>query len=897
MIEELADRIWRRTEFQADLHAALISSLRRSIPLDPERGPPRLGAAIQPTLDSDSVQRLLQSAISFAGSKRIEYREAAYKIAVALWTLLRDDATEFNNLRDAVHLIFGRLGNFPAVEHLFRNDSPDLRGAALPVASWLALHSHEQANRVSIADGQELLLTDFQRNLWEVLSTRRSAAISAPTSAGKSFALEFFLASSIGAGAGRWAVYVVPTRALINQVSNDLLSTARQLPGPAIDISTIPVSPRELGISSGIYVLTQERLQVLLETASDLTFDLAVIDEAQMLSDPGRGVILQTVIEEILRRDPETQLLFAAPFARVGEPFGRLFNASVDLVPRPERPVTQNLIFLDTDAVVRNAVRVDAYLEDSRIPVGILTTDVELFEEDQTLAALSFAIGIGEKNLIYAGSKSRCEQIADKVRQLIEANRPDSPESSNGGGDDGLGYHVMNEREVELRAAREELATLVREHVHREYALGSVIPSGVAFHYGNMPALVRKTIEEFFAEGKLSYLVCTSTLLHGVNLPAKNLFLLNPTKGREWSTREEIPISSFDFWNLAGRAGRLGKEFEGNVYLIDYDRWQAQPVADQREQVVVPSLTHTLTERTEEFLSFALDRDHSSGREPAVENALVKLVNAERAGRLEESLERALPDSFASRSDIAEVVQEAAAAIDVPREVTEKNITVSVFRQQEMLEYLVRRIGQKGPRRVIPVHPARPWSEAHQSLLATFKRIHTYFERKARQDRTHVFFAPLALRWMRGDPLPVLIDSAIAYRRRDHPGARTATIIRDTLDDIENQLRFRYVKYTSCYQDLLAEALRRTGNEEYIQSIPSISLYLELGAASRTMISLVGLGLSRTTAGLVAGRASNLNMDRPEALRWLSRQPWDTADISPICVREIRRVVEGTPIP
>ncbi len=99
------------------------------------------------------------------------------------------------------------------------------------------------------------------------------------------------------------------------------------------------------------------------------------------------------------------------------------------------------------------------------------------------------------------------------------------------------------------------------------------------------------------------------------------------------------------------------------------------------------------------------------------------------------------------------------------------------------------------------------------------------------------------------------------------------------------------MKYTSCYNDLLAEALRTTGFEEYVAKIPNMPLYLELGASSGTMVSLIGLGLTRTTAGVVAGRAANTEMSRPDAERWLRRQNWAGSGLSPIFIREIEQVI------
>lgn len=47
-----------------------------------------------------------------------------------------------------------------------------------------------------------------------------------------------------------------------------------------------------------------------------------------------------------------------------------------------------------------------------------------------------------------------------------------------------------------------------------------------------MPLLIRTEIERLFSEGFIRYLICTSTLLEGVNLPAKSIIIRNPRRGK-----------------------------------------------------------------------------------------------------------------------------------------------------------------------------------------------------------------------------------------------------------------------------------------------------------------------------------------------------------------------------
>ena len=120
-----------------------------------------------------------------------------------------------------------------------------------------------------------------------------------------------------------------------------------------------------------------------------------------------------------------------------------------------------------------------------------------------------------------------------------------------------------------------DLATFLRHEVHPEYRLAGFVKKRVAFHYGNMPQIIRGRIEELLRDRHLRFVCCTSTLLQGMNLPAKNIFVEDPKKGKG------SPMKKGDFWNLVGRAGRLSKEFEGSVFCIFGKKWDQDVTYDK----------------------------------------------------------------------------------------------------------------------------------------------------------------------------------------------------------------------------------------------------------------------------------------------------------------------------
>lgn len=857
MIQELADRIWSHPEFHSEYRELVCSGIASGLPL----------SSNSTRKDTFDLHRVVQSACHLAGSTVTSHREAAYRVGIYAHRLA---PSEWDSLPAVLSVIFSRLGNFPAVTYLQTTTGNVDEIAPIPFATSIDIDFHRAANTVSVGPSFNRVLTDFQKRLWSKLDQPHPTAVSAPTSAGKSFALLNYVASRIRQNLEQWALFIVPTRALIGQVSGTLNDLFNQLDIADDTIVTeIPTSPKEQGAQGGVYVLTQERTQILLETAGAPMFTLVVADEAQGVGDDGRGVLLQTVIEKLLKTNKHCKILFSAPLVTDPRVFGTLFGLDgLESLSEQESPVAQNLIFVDTDPVRRNVVKLSLAIGSEREPLGEATLPIELADDDQTLAVLSWALGKDKQNIVYAGGKARCEVLSNLISQLVV--------------------------DVNISPELDEFSQFIRDHVHKDYLLAETVKRRVGFHYGNMPSVVRKELEFFSSNGTLRHLVCTSTLLQGVNLPASNLFLLKPTKGRDREEATDVLLDGGDFWNLAGRAGRLGKEFEGNVFLVDTPRWSNEPFSENREQPVVGAFAQIVRESPDKLIQFIENRTHASGRRDfaGIENTFVKLANSYRSGDFQTTIRRCYLDNNAEAVQrLEEAISVAVSELTLANEVVERNPTISVFRQQELYDYLLGRIDKGEVARIMPVHPLRP--EAYDSVMRLFYRVHTIFEKKPKKNQSHTFFATLALKWMRGEPLPMIIEEQFQRKnKRAKKGTPSiATVIRETFDLIERDVRFRYVKFVKCYIDILIAALQDRGQEELLPSVVPLHLFLELGASSQTMLNLIGMGLTRTTAGIVTEAAVDKSMDRTETARWLHSTNWKAQTIPTACRRELDMIL------
>lgn len=843
--QELAEDIWGSDAFKADLAKLIEESVLSdftvlSLKTNSERQ----------ALDFSIISRLLQSAVIFADTEHEVFRDFAQRICTAALKLYGEN----DSVRALFSLTQARLKNFPALLPETGNNVPE----ELPVPLQYEFIQSRLQQTVELADGTRLTFTPFQFDSWTTLTNKYSVTITGPTSSGKSFVLLLYLIEKLKLNEEMACVYIVPTRALINQVSDDALKELERQKVRDVLITTAPVDIREEGRRRILYVLTQERLEALLTTYDDINIDIIIVDEAQIISDGSRGVLLESVLDRVMERSPSAQFIFSGPL--IGNPdfFADLVHTEKYLsCSTQQSPVTQNIIYLDCSNIPKSEVKISIGIGDTIRELATVDLPHRLLTDSDKLSYLSAFLGSSGSSVVYAAGKAD----AEKISQLIAQNLPENP------------------------LAKENLAELIRfvkRHVHKDYALVGTLEKGIGFHYGHMPSLLRKSLEDYFKERRLSYLVCTSTLLYGLNMPAKNIFMLKPKTGRE------TPILGPAFWNLAGRAGRLGKELEGNVFVIDYDQWESKPISEGRNVFVDSALRSTMIDSSDEFVEFLTSTDVPSDSNSNFEITLGKLVLDYKSGRLDDTI--AKYESISSRAKlkkIAEIIKHVSDDSPLPLSVINKNIGVSIFRQTDLLNYIMERIDSAGPEALIPAFPLDDFRTAHTSYLRAFKRIHNHLLKYRTDDKSHLFFAGLALRWMRGDSLPQLINSSINYYKKKNSNKSTAAIIRETMENIENDLRFRYVKYFTCYNSLLAHSLISKSLHEYVDVIPDVPLYLEMGGSSGSMINMMALGLSRTTAESLIDFMTDKEMEIHDVKSWLRSQKFEQFDIATACINEI----------
>ncbi len=845
MIQELSNKVWKNPNFQDAAQRIEAAWLAKEV-----------GATGKAGIEYADASRLIQAAAILACSAEQEHRKAAYRIATYTYEFFGAESLPLNQ---ALRVVLARLGNFPAL-----STRKDVLEALADLPLMLATDDLSLAREHEAHIGGETYhLTDFQYGLWRNLVDRQRIALSAPTSAGKSFVLQGYLSSLFSSEDAKSVVYLVPTRALIAQVSSDLAAWfSKHKPTP--EIVTVPIDAETALPSRAVYVMTQERLHVVLAEHPSFKADEVVVDEAQGIQEGARGILLQTVIDDLLRRNSGVQILFASPSIHNLEIFGRLFDLTdVTHISSIEPTVAQNFFIVDIEAASdgRISIRKGDESDARHEAIAIKTLHQTTASNVDKLVHVSAGLGFGQSNIVYANGAADAELIAIQLAQIFKDREPTRKQL--------------------------DLAELVSESVHPKYALVECIKKGIAFHYGNIPTQVRRAIEAAVTSGVIDYLVCTSTLLQGVNLPAKNIFMCYPKKGIT------TPMEATDFWNLAGRAGRLRREFHGNIFLIDYERWRKKPLSGPRHATIASAMGRSIAVQHEDLVDTVLDRSKKRGKAAVYLDAtFMRLFSDLKRHSLSATFDKiGLAESAPERSSLSDALQLAQERITLPIETLERSANISAHRQQRLYDRLCERIsvgGRAAALALLPKHPREDGAyDSYADILELCHEIILGLD-VTREKKLHRFHALMALFWMQGKALPQIIQDQIEF----NPDKGARVIIRDTLDVIETQLRFQGVRLFGCYHHLLAHALDDKGYPELKSSISTLPLYLEVGASDRSMVSFISLGLSRVAAAKLNDFVANKRMDVEQVRSWLRTRAFEQLSLSPLLLAEIEALVE-----
>ena len=421
----------------------------------------------------------------------------------------------------------------------------------------------------------------FQIEAGKALLADKDVLVEAPTGTGKT-AIAHYAATKNMAN-GKTTFYTTPLKAL----SNQKLREFRAVYGDE-NVGILTGDRRE-NVEAPIIIMTTEvyrnmALANKYEDENPLMQNLGTVifDEFHYLGDPDRG----PVWEESVMYTPEGVQTLALS-ATIGNPqelsdwMGKLKNGNVALIsiPSEARHVPLSFDMINTQSYNKGEKYIQKKLERGETPDYELSDDyrprkpkptdykqvVEQLNSEEKLPAILF---------IFSKKQSR---------EVLE-------------------YFAKQELDLTTADEKEQIQKILDKYEARTYIGADLnvdaLKKGYAIHNAGIIPGQKELIEELFQKKLIKVVLSTETLAAGINMPAKTVVISSPYKpcdddtqlGRlvteeqqifieededEEGEKERTPVrllTSNEFKQMAGRAGRRGIDPIGYVYTMPTDK-------------------------------------------------------------------------------------------------------------------------------------------------------------------------------------------------------------------------------------------------------------------------------------------------------------------------------------
>lgn len=450
----------------------------------------------------------------------------------------------------------------------------------------------------------------------ELLTSDDSFVIQMPTSAGKTFIAELAILATLTNSSQKRCLYIAPYRALVNEIEDRLAETLGALGYRVSNLAggfEFDSFQNFLAVESHVLVTTPEKADLLFRTHPDYFENIStiVIDEGHMLDEGiptekevdqgktlaevlaqngtlGRGVSLELLITRLKKKLPQAHFLFLSavmPEVNVDDFVAWLSkNSQKPLkIERTERPSRQTIAsikwsklsttekggyngqlqYFNTDGsstYVSYFLQRKLYYTGEPTPTGLPQTKTwpDANNKAQLTSLLAAKFAKTGPVLVFCAMPKEVRTIVENTitsLKYLEASK-----------------EIPSDDLKHKPAPDLESFDLAKEWLGDDHPLTRGLHYGVGLHYGPLPDPVRQAVEDDFRDGKITILVSTSTLGQGVNLPVKTAIIYSLERRYPDPTTNRMKtgqVKKRDFWNICGRAGRAGKETEGQIVFVN----------------------------------------------------------------------------------------------------------------------------------------------------------------------------------------------------------------------------------------------------------------------------------------------------------------------------------------
>jgi helicase len=388
---------------------------------------------------------------------------------------------------------------------------------------------------------------------WECIQKclveRKNVFIGLPTGSGKTFPALISIIDTVLKKRGK-AIYIVPLRALARQKYEQFNRILAPL-GISVGITTGDYAKGEytnIG-RKDVIIATIEKVDSLIRHNEEWLYDVSlfVIDEIQMVEDISRGLTLEIVVSEIIRKFKNAQRI--ALSAVIGNPEEIKNWLADDIIFNKKRiiPLYAGILTYFGLLQIRK--------EKLQIPIrkNVYTVNKRSMDKwkwvryGNTIDLVKYFLNQGKQCIIFTNARDHAENLA--ISLAIDVKHG--------------GYAID---EISCGEIAQLIEDSFEEKTKFSKKLIDCVRLGVSFHHAGLQLIQRDIIEKNFENKNLKVLVSTPTLEQGVNLPANVVIISDYLR---WNGHDYDPQPTNNVLNMMGRAGRPGHHKFGEAILVE----------------------------------------------------------------------------------------------------------------------------------------------------------------------------------------------------------------------------------------------------------------------------------------------------------------------------------------
>lgn len=350
-------------------------------------------------------------------------------------------------------------------------------------------------------------LTKDQKSVFNAFQKFRRIIVSAPTSFGKTKIITEIINHNDYENIG----IVLPTIALLTETfirfrKNSEISNKYNL----VNSLKQPIKDK-----NNILIFTPEKIDLFMDENPNFNVDFFVMDEIYKIQDDGDR---SKIFTNCLYRLSKTK----ADFYLIGPYFGKFSPAFLE-------KTNSNFLKFDSEIVQKDYIDMTTFEAKEKVSIG---KNIQIINRKADTNLKNIIKNTSEQALVYVGNKrgveSKAKRIADQLPQLAD---------------------------------KSELVDYLETTFSKDWSLVYCLKKGVAFHHAGIPKFIQTEIIDSFNNGQIKVIVCSPTIIEGVNTAAKQVIIYDAAKGND-------PLTDFDVKNIYGRAGRFMQHFIGRSIAL-----------------------------------------------------------------------------------------------------------------------------------------------------------------------------------------------------------------------------------------------------------------------------------------------------------------------------------------